>query len=118
MAVCSIPLEPQLFIEGSIPPTSYNVVSKHQKYRGKITIGLNFTPDPMVLSLITVCCFFSISSFSLSLLIIFPFSHHKIKFLFVDMEYKGTTAFYVACAHVEQFILNKTQLYIICSLLI
>ncbi|KAK9910560.1 hypothetical protein M0R45_034516 [Rubus argutus] len=42
----TIPLEPQLFIEGSIPPTSYNVVSKHQKYRGKITIGLNFTPDP------------------------------------------------------------------------
>ncbi|KAM5555159.1 16 kDa phloem protein 2 [Rosa sericea] len=42
----TIPLEPQLFTEGSIPPTSYNVVSKHQKYRGEITIGLNFTPDP------------------------------------------------------------------------
>ncbi|KAF5193545.1 Elicitor-responsive protein [Thalictrum thalictroides] len=40
----SIPLEP-LFVEGSLPPTSYNVV-KNQEYCGEIRVGLTFTPDP------------------------------------------------------------------------
>ncbi|PIA35776.1 hypothetical protein AQUCO_03500265v1 [Aquilegia coerulea] len=39
----SIPLEP-LFVEGSLPPTSYNVV-KNQEYCGEIRVGLTFTPD-------------------------------------------------------------------------
>ncbi|KAL0373231.1 UNVERIFIED_CONTAM: Elicitor-responsive protein 3 [Sesamum calycinum] len=38
-----IPLEP-LFAEGSIPPTSYNVV-KDEEYCGEIRVGLNFTPE-------------------------------------------------------------------------
>ncbi|KAI3453682.1 hypothetical protein Pfo_010345 [Paulownia fortunei] len=38
-----IPLEP-LFVEGSIPPMSYNVV-KDEEYRGEIKVGLNFTPE-------------------------------------------------------------------------
>ncbi|PRQ57862.1 putative C2 domain-containing protein [Rosa chinensis] len=42
----TIPLDPALFVHGSLPPTSYNVVNKHQKYCGEIKIGLNFTPDP------------------------------------------------------------------------
>ncbi|XP_004306824.1 PREDICTED: elicitor-responsive protein 3-like [Fragaria vesca subsp. vesca] len=42
----TIPLDPALFIHGSLPPTSYNVVNKHQKHRGEIKLGLNFTPDP------------------------------------------------------------------------
>uniref|UniRef100_A0A5B7B9R7 C2 domain-containing protein n=1 Tax=Davidia involucrata TaxID=16924 RepID=A0A5B7B9R7_DAVIN len=37
----TIPLEP-LFLEGSIPPTSYNVV-KDQEFRGEIRVGLTFT---------------------------------------------------------------------------
>ncbi|GFS34878.1 calcium-dependent lipid-binding (CaLB domain) family protein [Actinidia rufa] len=37
----TIPLEP-LFIEGSIPPTSYNVV-KDQEFRGEVKVGLTFT---------------------------------------------------------------------------
>ncbi|KAK4488236.1 hypothetical protein RD792_004004 [Penstemon davidsonii] len=36
-------LEP-LFIEGSIPPTVYNVV-KDEEYCGEIRVGLNFTPE-------------------------------------------------------------------------
>ncbi|XP_044492378.1 elicitor-responsive protein 3-like [Mangifera indica] len=39
----TIPLEP-LFIEGSLPPTVYNVV-KDQKYCGEIKVGLTFTPE-------------------------------------------------------------------------
>ncbi|KAF9602615.1 hypothetical protein IFM89_030221 [Coptis chinensis] len=39
----SIPLEP-LFLEGSIPPTSYNVV-KDSEYCGEIRVGLTFTLD-------------------------------------------------------------------------
>ncbi|KAL3619312.1 c-5 sterol desaturase [Castilleja foliolosa] len=38
-----IPLE-SLFVEGSIPPMSYNVV-KDEEYRGEIKVGLSFTPD-------------------------------------------------------------------------
>ncbi|KAA8520597.1 hypothetical protein F0562_014853 [Nyssa sinensis] len=37
----TIPLEP-LFMEGSIPPTSYNVV-KDQEFCGEIRVGLTFT---------------------------------------------------------------------------
>ncbi|KAK3038079.1 hypothetical protein RJ639_031633 [Escallonia herrerae] len=37
----TVPLEP-LFAEGSIPPTSYNVV-KDQEFRGEIRVGLTFT---------------------------------------------------------------------------
>ncbi|OAY71058.1 Elicitor-responsive protein 3 [Ananas comosus] len=37
-----IPLKP-LFMEGSLPPTVYNVV-KDQEYRGEIKVGLAFTP--------------------------------------------------------------------------
>lgn len=44
---CSIPLEP-LFIEGSLPPTVYNVV-KDQKYCGEIKVGLTFTPEVLFL---------------------------------------------------------------------
>lgn len=44
---CSIPLEP-LFLEGSIPPTAYNVV-KDQEFRGEIRIGLTFTPKVVFL---------------------------------------------------------------------
>ncbi|KAF8412296.1 hypothetical protein HHK36_000257 [Tetracentron sinense] len=39
----TIPLEP-LFIEGSLPPTPYNVV-KEQEYCGEIRIGLSFTRE-------------------------------------------------------------------------
>ncbi|KAJ0053106.1 hypothetical protein Pint_00367 [Pistacia integerrima] len=39
----TIPLEP-LFMEGSLPPTVYNVV-KDQEYRGEIKVGLSFTPE-------------------------------------------------------------------------
>ncbi|KAF6148991.1 hypothetical protein GIB67_009610 [Kingdonia uniflora] len=39
----TIPLEP-LFMEGSLPPTSYNVV-KDQEYCGEIRLGLTFTPQ-------------------------------------------------------------------------
>ncbi|XP_043689479.1 elicitor-responsive protein 3-like isoform X2 [Telopea speciosissima] len=39
----TIPLEP-VFMEGSLPPTPYNVV-KDQEYRGEIRIGLTFTPE-------------------------------------------------------------------------
>ncbi|XP_042511947.1 elicitor-responsive protein 3-like [Macadamia integrifolia] len=39
----TIPLEP-VFMEGSLPPTPYNVV-KEQEYRGEIRIGLTFTPE-------------------------------------------------------------------------
>jgi len=39
----SIPLD-ALYIEGSIPPTSYNVV-KDGHYCGEIKIGLTFTPQ-------------------------------------------------------------------------
>lgn len=39
----SIPLD-GLFIEGNIPPTSYNVV-KDGHYCGEIRIGLTFTPQ-------------------------------------------------------------------------
>ncbi|KDP25475.1 hypothetical protein JCGZ_20631 [Jatropha curcas] len=38
-----IPLEP-LFMEGSLPTTSYNVV-KDQEYKGEIRLGLNFIPQ-------------------------------------------------------------------------
>uniref|UniRef100_A0A1D1YIM1 Elicitor-responsive protein 3 n=1 Tax=Anthurium amnicola TaxID=1678845 RepID=A0A1D1YIM1_9ARAE len=38
-----ISLEP-LFMEGSLPPTVYNVV-KDQEYRGEIKVGLTFTPE-------------------------------------------------------------------------
>ncbi|XP_020115221.1 elicitor-responsive protein 3-like [Ananas comosus] len=38
----TIPLKP-LFMEGSLPPTVYNVV-KDQEYRGEIKVGLAFTP--------------------------------------------------------------------------
>ncbi|KAG6516020.1 elicitor-responsive protein 3-like isoform X1 [Zingiber officinale] len=37
-----IPLDP-VFVEGSIPPTIYNVV-KDQEYCGQIKVGLTFTP--------------------------------------------------------------------------
>ncbi|KAH7577875.1 hypothetical protein JRO89_XS01G0310100 [Xanthoceras sorbifolium] len=33
-----------LFLEGSLPPTSYNVV-KDQEYCGEIRVGLTFTPE-------------------------------------------------------------------------
>ncbi|XP_043716817.1 elicitor-responsive protein 3-like [Telopea speciosissima] len=39
----TIPLEP-LFMEGSLPPTPYNVV-KEQEYRGEMRVGLTFTPE-------------------------------------------------------------------------
>ncbi|XP_020241394.1 elicitor-responsive protein 3-like [Asparagus officinalis] len=39
---CKICLEP-LFMEGSLPPTVYNVV-KDQEYRGEIKVALTFTP--------------------------------------------------------------------------
>ncbi|XP_058078107.1 elicitor-responsive protein 3 isoform X2 [Magnolia sinica] len=39
----TIPLEP-LFMQGSIPPTVYNVV-KDQEYCGEIRVGLTFTPE-------------------------------------------------------------------------
>ncbi|XVF52853.1 hypothetical protein PTKIN_Ptkin05aG0052000 [Pterospermum kingtungense] len=39
----TIPLEP-LFMEGSLPPTVYNVV-KDEEYRGEIKLGLTFTPE-------------------------------------------------------------------------
>ncbi|GMY30248.1 elicitor-responsive protein 3 [Fagus crenata] len=39
----TIPLEP-LFMEGSLPPTTYNVV-KDQEYRGEIRVGITFTPE-------------------------------------------------------------------------
>ncbi|KAJ4952619.1 hypothetical protein NE237_029451 [Protea cynaroides] len=39
----TIPLEP-VFVEGSLPPTPYNVV-KDQEYCGEIRIGLTFTPE-------------------------------------------------------------------------
>ncbi|CAI9101735.1 OLC1v1039128C1 [Oldenlandia corymbosa var. corymbosa] len=39
----TIPLD-AVFDEGSIPPTSYNVV-KDDEYRGEIRIGLNFTRE-------------------------------------------------------------------------
>ncbi|MQL74472.1 hypothetical protein Taro_006845 [Colocasia esculenta] len=39
----TIPLEP-LFMEGSLPPTIYNVV-KDQEYRGEIKVGLTFKPE-------------------------------------------------------------------------
>lgn len=38
-----IPLEPVL-LEGSIPPTVYNVV-KDEEYCGEVKIGLTFTPE-------------------------------------------------------------------------
>ncbi|KAK1313739.1 Elicitor-responsive protein 3 [Acorus calamus] len=41
-----IDLEP-LFVEGSLPPTVYNVV-KDQEYRGEIKVGLTFTPEERV----------------------------------------------------------------------
>ncbi|XP_057976187.1 elicitor-responsive protein 3 isoform X2 [Malania oleifera] len=41
----TIPLDP-LFMEGSLPPTSYNVV-KDEEYCGEIRVGLTFTPDRM-----------------------------------------------------------------------
>ncbi|KAA8522375.1 hypothetical protein F0562_013264 [Nyssa sinensis] len=37
----TIPLDP-LFMEGNLPPTSYNVV-KDEEYRGEIKVGLTFT---------------------------------------------------------------------------
>jgi hypothetical protein len=40
---CSIPLEP-LFMEGSLPPTAYNVV-KNEEFRGEIRVALTFTPE-------------------------------------------------------------------------
>lgn len=40
---CSIPLGPA-FVEGSIPPTAYNVV-KDQEFRGEVKVGLTFTPE-------------------------------------------------------------------------
>lgn len=46
---CSVPLEP-LFLEGSLPPTAYNVV-KDQEFRGEIRVGLTFTPE-------VILCFF------------------------------------------------------------
>ncbi|KAH9732106.1 Elicitor-responsive protein 3 [Citrus sinensis] len=39
----TISLEP-LFMEGSLPPTAYNVV-KNQEYCGEIRVGLTFTPE-------------------------------------------------------------------------
>ncbi|KAF3969662.1 hypothetical protein ACB098_10G063500 [Castanea mollissima] len=39
----TVPLEP-LFMEGSLPPTAYNVV-KDQEFRGEIRVGLTFTPE-------------------------------------------------------------------------
>lgn len=39
----TIPLEP-LFVEGSLPPASYNVV-KDEEYRGEIRVGLTFTHE-------------------------------------------------------------------------
>lgn len=48
--LCSVPLEP-LFIEGSLPPTAYNVV-KDQEYRGEIRVGLTFTPEVFVLNFV------------------------------------------------------------------
>ncbi|XP_030945473.1 elicitor-responsive protein 3 [Quercus robur] len=39
----TVPLEP-LFLEGSLPPTAYNVV-KDQEFRGEIRVGLTFTPE-------------------------------------------------------------------------
>ncbi|KAK1267238.1 Elicitor-responsive protein 3 [Acorus gramineus] len=41
-----IDLEP-LFVEGSLPPTVYNVV-KDQEYCGEIKVGLTFTPEECV----------------------------------------------------------------------
>ncbi|KAH7862381.1 hypothetical protein Vadar_004147 [Vaccinium darrowii] len=38
-----IPLGPA-FVEGSIPPTAYNVV-KDQEFRGEVKVGLTFTPE-------------------------------------------------------------------------
>ncbi|CAK9173054.1 unnamed protein product [Ilex paraguariensis] len=38
-----IPLE-AVFMEGSLPPTAYNVV-KDEEYHGEIRIGLSFTPE-------------------------------------------------------------------------
>lgn len=43
MTFYSISLEP-LFMEGSLPPTAYNVV-KNQEYCGEIRLGLTFTPE-------------------------------------------------------------------------
>lgn len=43
MPFYSISLEP-LFMEGSLPPTAYNVV-KNQEYCGEIRVGLTFTPE-------------------------------------------------------------------------
>ncbi|XWS48951.1 hypothetical protein CRYUN_Cryun13aG0121400 [Craigia yunnanensis] len=39
----TIPLEP-VFMEGSLPPTAYNVV-KDGEYRGEIKIGITFKPE-------------------------------------------------------------------------
>ena len=49
---CSVPLEP-LFMEGSLPPTAYNVV-KDQEFRGEIRVGLTFTPE-------VILCFYSLT---------------------------------------------------------
>jgi hypothetical protein len=43
MKQCSIPLEP-VFVEGSIPPTAYNVV-KDEEYKGEIWVALSFKPS-------------------------------------------------------------------------
>jgi len=40
--VHNIPLE-GVFMEGSLPPTSYNVVLPDQNYCGEIKVGLTFT---------------------------------------------------------------------------
>jgi len=39
----TIPLEP-VFVEGSIPPTAYNVV-KDEEYKGEIWVALSFKPS-------------------------------------------------------------------------
>ncbi|XP_077239734.1 elicitor-responsive protein 3-like [Tasmannia lanceolata] len=45
----TLSLEP-LFMEGSIPPTIYNVV-KDQEYCGEIKIGISFTPEVFLMFL-------------------------------------------------------------------